>query len=165
MLDYPHFRAQSYRIGSGLAESACKRLVSQREKGPGLRWTTRGAQAIATLRAAHLTNRWDEVVKVALVAGLPSKTTRTPRDDAIVMTTSGRTPTMFLRAGKGAPPVYGTRCPRASRKRGRIGRVTFPGPFVLLPGPDVEKGTVSEPRPCIGRLGQIASGGNRHEGK
>lgn len=68
MLDYPSFRAQGYQIGSGLAESTCKRLVSQREKGPGMHWTTPGAQAIATLRAAHLTNRWDEVVEAAKLA-------------------------------------------------------------------------------------------------
>jgi len=59
MLDYPRFRAQGYQIGSGLAESACKRLVSQREKGPGMHWTVGGAQAIATLRAAY-SDRWQE---------------------------------------------------------------------------------------------------------
>lgn len=68
MLDYPAFRAQGYQIGSGLAESACKRLVSQREKGPGMHWTTPGAQAIATLRAAHLSHRWDEVLAAAKAA-------------------------------------------------------------------------------------------------
>jgi hypothetical protein len=68
MLDYPRFRAQGYQIGSGLAESACKRLVAQREKGPGMHWTTPGAEAIATLRAAHLTDRWDEVLNVAKTA-------------------------------------------------------------------------------------------------
>lgn len=65
MLDYPFFRAQGYQIGSGLAESACKRLVSQREKGTGMHWTVPGAQAIATLRAAHLTDRWGEVLDAA----------------------------------------------------------------------------------------------------
>lgn len=68
MLAYPTFRAQGYQIGSGLAESACKRLVSQREKGPGMHWTTPGAQAIATLRAAHLSNRWEEVLNAAKAA-------------------------------------------------------------------------------------------------
>jgi hypothetical protein len=65
MLDYPRFRAQGYHIGSGLAESACKRLVSQREKGPGMHWTVPGAQAIGTLRAAYLSDRWEEVEAVA----------------------------------------------------------------------------------------------------
>jgi hypothetical protein len=68
MLDYPRFRREGYQIGSGIAESACKRLVSQREKGPGMHWTTPGAQAIATLRAAHLSNRWDEAIEVARAA-------------------------------------------------------------------------------------------------
>jgi hypothetical protein len=68
MLAYPAFRARGYQIGSGLAESACKRLVSQREKGPGMHWTTPGAQAIASLRAAHLSNRWDEVLAAAKAA-------------------------------------------------------------------------------------------------
>lgn len=68
MLDYPRFRAQGYQIGSGLVESACKRLVSQRAKGPGMHWTVPGAQAIATLRAAYLSNRWDEVEDLAAAA-------------------------------------------------------------------------------------------------
>lgn len=68
MLDYPRFRAQGYQIGSGLAESACKRLVSQREKGPGMHWTVPGAQAIATLRAAYLSNRWGKVEDLAAAA-------------------------------------------------------------------------------------------------
>jgi hypothetical protein len=68
MLAYPAFRARGYQIGSGLAESASKRLVSQREKGPGMHWTTPGAQAIASLRAAHLSNRWDEVLAAAKAA-------------------------------------------------------------------------------------------------
>jgi hypothetical protein len=61
LLDYPRFRAQGYHIGSGLAESACCRLVGQRAKGPGMHWTVPGAQAITTLRAAYLSDGWDEV--------------------------------------------------------------------------------------------------------
>jgi hypothetical protein len=67
-MQYPAFRAQGYQIGSGLAESACKRLVGQRAKGPGMHWTVAGAQAIATLRAAYLSRRWAEVVAVARAA-------------------------------------------------------------------------------------------------
>jgi hypothetical protein len=62
---YPRFRAQGMQIGSGLAESACKRLVGQRAKGAGMHWTVAGAQAIATLRAAYLSHRWPDVVAVA----------------------------------------------------------------------------------------------------
>jgi hypothetical protein len=68
LLDYPRFRAQGYHIGSGLAESACKRLVGQRAKGPGMHWTVQGAQAIGTLRAAYLSDRWEEVEALAMAA-------------------------------------------------------------------------------------------------
>ena len=61
LLDYPRFRAQGYHIGSGLVESAGKRLVGQRIKGPGMHWIVPGAQAIGTLRAAYLSDRWEEV--------------------------------------------------------------------------------------------------------
>ena len=64
-MDYPRFRAQGYHIGSGLAESACKRLVGQREKGAGMHWTVAGAQAIGTLRATALSTRWEEVEALA----------------------------------------------------------------------------------------------------
>src|SRR5207248_8597600 len=68
LLDYSCFRAQGYHIGSGLAESACKRLVGQRAKGPGMHWTVPGAQAIGTLRAAYLSDRWEEVETLAAAA-------------------------------------------------------------------------------------------------
>jgi hypothetical protein len=68
LLDYPRFRAQGYHIGSGLAESACKRLVGQRAKGAGMHWPVPGAQAIGTLRAAYLSDRWEEVEALAAVA-------------------------------------------------------------------------------------------------
>jgi hypothetical protein len=68
MLDYPRFRAAGYQIGSGLAESACKRLVAQRAKGPGMHWTVSGAQAIGTLRATYLSERWEEAEDLAAVA-------------------------------------------------------------------------------------------------
>lgn len=64
-MQYPAFRAQGMQIGSGLAESACKRRVGQRAKGPGMHWTVAGAQAIGTLRAAYLSHRWVEVEQIA----------------------------------------------------------------------------------------------------
>lgn len=65
---YPTFRAQGMQIGSGLVESACKRLVGQRAKGPGMQWTVAGAEAIATLRAAYLSGCWAEVRALAIAA-------------------------------------------------------------------------------------------------
>ena len=64
-MDYPRFRALGLQIGSGLAESACKRLVGQRAKGPGLQWSVPGAQARLTLRAARLRGQWDDVLACA----------------------------------------------------------------------------------------------------
>lgn len=58
---YPAFLAQGYQIGSGLAESACKRFGTERMKGAGMRWTVPGAQQVATLRMLLLSDRWQEV--------------------------------------------------------------------------------------------------------
>jgi hypothetical protein len=60
-VDYPTFLAHGYQIGSGLAESACKRFGTDRMKGTGMRWTPEGAQTVATLRMLLLSDRWDEV--------------------------------------------------------------------------------------------------------
>jgi hypothetical protein len=60
-LDYPAFLAQGYQVGSGLAESACKRFGTDRMKGAGMRWTITGAQQVATLRMLLLSDRWQEV--------------------------------------------------------------------------------------------------------
>ena len=60
-MDYPVFIARQLPIGSGAVESACKQLITQREKGAGMRWSAPGAHGIAQLRAlyhsAHA--RWD----------------------------------------------------------------------------------------------------------
>jgi hypothetical protein len=60
-VNYPCFVAAGKHIGSGLAESACKRFGTDRMKGAGMRWTIRGAQCVATLRTFVLSERWPEV--------------------------------------------------------------------------------------------------------
>jgi hypothetical protein len=60
-MDYPRFVAAGYQIGSGLAESACKRFGTDRMKGAGMRWTVPGAHCVATLRLFVLSERWEEV--------------------------------------------------------------------------------------------------------
>lgn len=60
-VDYPTFLARGYQVGSGLAESACKRFGTERMKGAGMRWTVAGAQQVATLRMLLLSDRWQEV--------------------------------------------------------------------------------------------------------
>ena len=56
---YPHFRAQGMHIGSGIAEAACKTIVSKRAKGCGMRWTPEGLDALLPLRTAVLNGAYD----------------------------------------------------------------------------------------------------------
>lgn len=65
---YRTFRRKRYHIGSGIVEGACKHLVGQRQKGPGMIWSPSGAQAIASLRAAFLSHGRSEDVDNALRA-------------------------------------------------------------------------------------------------
>ena len=67
-MQYPAFRAQGFPIGSGLVESAGKRLVGQRAKGPGLHWTVAGAEAIATFPAVYLSCHWADVAALPTAA-------------------------------------------------------------------------------------------------
>lgn len=55
---YRHFRAAGYPIGSGTVESACKLVVQQRMKQPGMRWRRANAQAMLALRTALFSDRW-----------------------------------------------------------------------------------------------------------
>src|SRR5207302_5796042 len=51
---YPLFRAQGMHLGSGIAEAACKTIVSTRAKRCGMRWTPEGLDALLPLRTAVL---------------------------------------------------------------------------------------------------------------
>lgn len=53
-MDYPRYLAHGWQIGSGPVESGCKRLVTQRLKGAGMRWKERGTNAVCHLRALLL---------------------------------------------------------------------------------------------------------------
>ncbi len=53
---YRAFRRKGYHIGSGVVEGACKHLIGQRQKGSGMIWSNRGAQAVASLRSALLSH-------------------------------------------------------------------------------------------------------------
>ena len=56
---YPVFRAQGMHIGSGIAEAACKTVVSTRMKRSGMRWTPAGLDALLALRTARLNGTFD----------------------------------------------------------------------------------------------------------
>jgi len=60
-MDYPTYRAEGLDIGSGPVESACKRLVAGRLKGPGMRWTPAGAEAILALRIIWFNGLWRQL--------------------------------------------------------------------------------------------------------
>lgn len=55
---YDQYRAVGWDIGSGMVESACKHLIGAREKGPGMRWSEAGAQAVAAVRVLLFNDQW-----------------------------------------------------------------------------------------------------------
>jgi hypothetical protein len=61
-MDYPRYVANGWQIGSGPVESGCKRVVTQRLKGAGMRWSERGSDAVCHLHALLLsqTGCWDD---------------------------------------------------------------------------------------------------------
>ena len=59
-MDYARYLAEGLHIGSGAVESACKRVVTQRLKGAGMRWKESSAQTIARLRCLILSMKWKQ---------------------------------------------------------------------------------------------------------
>lgn len=61
-MDYPRYLGLGWQIGSGPVESACKRLVTQRLKGAGMRWGERGTHTMCHLRALLLCqpDQWND---------------------------------------------------------------------------------------------------------
>ncbi len=57
---YAEWKREGFMIGSGVVEAACKTLVAQRLKLSGMRWGSRGAQAILTMRGWDQSERFDE---------------------------------------------------------------------------------------------------------
>lgn len=55
---YGRYREQGWDIGSGMVESACKRVIAAREKGPGMRWSEAGAHTVAAVRVLLLNGEW-----------------------------------------------------------------------------------------------------------
>ena len=51
-------KARGYPIGSGVVESACNQVVSERMKLSGMRWHKQGAQRTMTLRRLLLSGIW-----------------------------------------------------------------------------------------------------------
>jgi hypothetical protein len=59
-LDYAHFQAQGYPIGSGSVESANKLVVEARLKGAGMHWARPHVDPMVALRNIACSDRWEE---------------------------------------------------------------------------------------------------------
>jgi hypothetical protein len=62
-MDYAQFRRQGFPIGSGAVESAIRRVINLRIKGPGVLWEEENAEGMVVLRAAALSGRWEELLE------------------------------------------------------------------------------------------------------
>lgn len=60
---YLVFRAQGMHLGSGIAEAACKTIVSTRAKRSGMRWTPEGIDALLPVRTCVLNGAYDSLWK------------------------------------------------------------------------------------------------------
>lgn len=60
LMQYPHYRAQGWPIGSGMVESANKVVVEARLKGAGMHWQASHVNPMLTLRNAVCNDRWQE---------------------------------------------------------------------------------------------------------
>lgn len=60
-MQYPHYQAAGWPIGSGVVESANKLVVEARLKGAGMHWSRASVNPMLALRNAVCNDRWDEV--------------------------------------------------------------------------------------------------------
>jgi hypothetical protein len=68
---YGATREQKLPIGSGAVESAIRRVVNLRIKGPGIFWHRDHAESMLMLRAFHKAGRWDALKEAAAPQPLP----------------------------------------------------------------------------------------------
>lgn len=59
-MDYPTFESMGLCVGSGVVEAGCKTAVGVRMKRAGMRWTVKGANAIAALRCCRVSGRYED---------------------------------------------------------------------------------------------------------
>jgi len=59
-MQYAKLRQKGCPRGSGTVESACKQVIAARARLAGMRWSEEGLQAVLSLRAEILSDRWDE---------------------------------------------------------------------------------------------------------
>lgn len=59
-MQYQHYLAQGWPIGTGVIEGACRHLVKDRFEQSGMHWSRAGADAMLRLRAVSLNGDWTE---------------------------------------------------------------------------------------------------------
>jgi hypothetical protein len=59
---YNQFRTAGLLLGSGIIESGCKQIVTQRLKLPGAQWNLDGAILTAKARTAWMSGEWQTLV-------------------------------------------------------------------------------------------------------
>lgn len=62
-MQYPHYQACGWPIGSGVVESANKLVVEARLKGAGMHWARANVNPMLALRNAVCNQRWQEAVE------------------------------------------------------------------------------------------------------
>lgn len=67
-MDYPTYRAQGLRVGSGAVESANFHVTGARLKLQGMRWSLSGAAQMAVLRADLFNDRWRQTTDLLRAA-------------------------------------------------------------------------------------------------
>ena len=68
---YADKKARGLPIGSGIVESACKQIVSERMKLSGMRWKPAGMKDVMTLRSILLSQTWDATFHRKLLSNSP----------------------------------------------------------------------------------------------
>lgn len=63
-MQYKTYLEKGYLIGSGAIESAHRNVIQQRLKLSGQRWSIKGAQEIANLRACSKSNLWKNLISI-----------------------------------------------------------------------------------------------------
>jgi hypothetical protein len=63
-MQYKTYLDKGYLIGSGAIEAAHRNVIQQRLKLSGQRWSVKGAQQIANLRASKKSNQWNAVINL-----------------------------------------------------------------------------------------------------
>lgn len=70
-LNYAQLSALGLPIGSGAVESAIRRVVNLRIKGPGIFWLRENAEAILMMRSFYKAGRWNLFKNMAFAPSLP----------------------------------------------------------------------------------------------